>query len=107
MDLTHYNQVCIAPSESGVENPQEGCSQRLRERERASKGCGAGQLIAGSRRRLDEMQTSKLDFCLSCSLVTKHDVFVVLVVVLESSSSEAAADKQPDGGSCLSIYLVN
>lgn len=59
-----------------------------------------------SRRRLDELQTSKLDFCLSCYLVTKLLV-VVVVVVLASSSSEAAADKQPDGGSCLSIYLVN
>lgn len=59
-----------------------------------------------SRRRLDELQTSKLDFCLSCYLVTKL-VVVVVVVVLASSSSEAAADKQPDGGSCLSIYLVN
>lgn len=58
-----------------------------------------------SRRRLDELQTSKLDFCLSCYLVTK--LVVVVVVVLASSSSEAAADKQPDGGSCLSIYLVN
>lgn len=60
-----------------------------------------------SRRRLDELQTSKLDFCLSCYLVTKLVVIVVVVVVLASSSSEAAADKQPDGGSCLSIYLVN
>lgn len=61
-----------------------------------------------SRRRLDELQTSKLDFCLSCYLVTKLVVVVVVVVVvLASSSSEAAADKQPDGGSCLSIYLVN
>lgn len=59
-----------------------------------------------SRRRLDELQTSKLDFCLSCYLVTKL-VVVVVVVVMASSSSEAAADKQPDGGSCLSIYLVN
>lgn len=65
-----------------------------------------GVRVRVSRRRLDELQTSKLDFCLSCYLVTKL-VVVVVVVVLASSSSEAAADKQPDGGSCLSIYLVN
>lgn len=63
-----------------------------------------GVRVRVSRRRLDELQTSKLDFCLSCYLVAK---LKVVVVVLASSSSEAAADKQPDGGSCLSIYLVN